>query len=116
MILSAADFELLPGVIGIDAPAFEAIATLSAEDFDIVPVPFEVIAVSPELEAPNLEFILAPMWEPAIAAEAADGGARGGGRAIPLWQLLAEEPEAANDDLEEEDDILALTLILALAA
>lgn len=115
------DFDLLPvdliiSEVGIDGPLLELGAALNAADFDIAPVAFEAIAVSPEFEAPDFEFILAPVWEPAIEAEAGDGGARGGGHAIPLWQLLMpEELEAANDD-DEEDDIEALTLILALAA
>ena len=113
VVITAEDFDLLQSII--DSAVFEAIAGLAAESFDIASVPFEAITLVPELEAPEFQFWLAPIWEPSIAPEAADGVARGGGHAIPLWQLLAEEPEAANDD-EEDDDELALTVILLLAA
>lgn len=107
--LTAEEFDLIPGII--DSPLFEAIAALAAEDFDLAQQPFEAIAVSPEFEAPEFEFVLALVWEPNIPA-----AAMGGGHAIPLWQLLMpEEPEVVIDE-SEDDDEEALIIILALAA
>ena len=106
--LTAEEFDAIPW---IDSPLFEAIAGLAATDFGIAQQPFEAIAVSPEFEAPNFEFWLAPTWEPNISP-----AAMGGGHAVPLWELLLPLEIEPEPEIDESDDEEALILILALAA
>ena len=69
--LTAEDFDALPGIIS-DAPVFEAIASLTAVDLDIVE-PFEAIVVTPEIAAAELVIL----HELVIPVEVRDRRSRG---------------------------------------